>query len=177
MDRYADAGYAVFPGLVPPDLLRRLIEVTDRLLAGAAALDADDAVLELDDGHSRARPRVRRIKKPHRHDPAYREAAACDAILDLVAGLIGPDIRLNHSKVNTKDGTVGAAIEWHQDWAFAPHTNMDCCVAAVLLDDVGPDSGPMLVLPGSHRLGLMDHHQDGLFVGAVDVGGLDMAAA
>jgi ectoine hydroxylase-related dioxygenase (phytanoyl-CoA dioxygenase family) len=38
-----------------------------------------------------------------------------------------------------------------------------------MLDDVDEDNGPMLVIPGSHRGPIYDHHgQNGRFCGAID---------
>lgn len=37
-----------------------------------------------------------------------------------------------------------------------------------MLDDMLPENGPLLVLPGSHKGPVHDHHQDGHFVGAMD---------
>ena len=30
----------------------------------------------------------------------------------------------------------GAAVEWHQDWAFYPHTNDDLAAVGVMMDDL-----------------------------------------
>ena len=61
----------------------------------------------------------------------------------------------------------GSAVEWHQDCAFYPHTNDDLLEVGIALDDVTEENGPLMVIPGSHKGEIWDHHQDGLFVGAV----------
>jgi hypothetical protein len=180
MADYQRNGFALFPDLIPADTLRQLVATTDRLMAGAAETDTDTDVLELDTGHTRAEPRVRRIKTPHAADPLFFETAGSAALMRVVTRVIGPNVRLSHSKINTKSGTNGSPIEWHQDWAFAPHTHMGMCIAAVMLDDCDVDNGPLMVIPGSHRGKLLEHHDsDGYFVGAIDTAreGLDMALA
>ena len=62
----------------------------------------------------------------------------------------------------------GSAVEWHQDWAFHPHTNDDLLTVGVMLDDVDETNGPLCVLPGSHRGEIHDHHANGYFSGAID---------
>ena len=62
----------------------------------------------------------------------------------------------------------GAAVEWHSDWAFYPHTNDTGLALGVYLDDVDEDNGPMMVIPGSHKAGVIDHHSDEYFCGAID---------
>ncbi len=73
------------------------------------------------------------------------------AILEILRELIGPAIRFDTSKLNMKSPGYGAAVEWHQDWAFYPHTNSDLCAVGVMMDDCGIENGPLLCIPGSHR--------------------------
>jgi len=39
----------------------------------------------------------------------------------------------------------------------------------VTLDDCTRENGCLLILPGSHRWPILDRHQDGVFVGAIDI--------
>ncbi len=100
-------------------------------------------------------------------DPFYRALSAHPRLLALVARIIGPKIRLNHAKINMKTAEVGSALEWHQDWAFAPHSNMSTCVVSIMIDACHAENGPVLVVPGTHQGRLLEHHNDGSFVGAI----------
>jgi phytanoyl-CoA hydroxylase len=72
-------------------------------------------------------------------------------------------------KLNMKSAGYGAPIEWHQDWAFYPHTNEDLAAVGIMIDDVDMENGPMMVVPGSHKGPIHDHHgPDGRFCGAMD---------
>ena len=73
----------------------------------------------------------------------------------------------------------GAAVEWHQDWAFYPHTNSDLCAVGVMMDDCGIENGPLLCIPESHKGPVHDHHADGAFCGAIDpvASGIDFGKA
>ncbi|HET9923162.1 MAG TPA: phytanoyl-CoA dioxygenase family protein, partial [Methylomirabilota bacterium] len=82
--------------------------------------------------------------------------------------LLGAAIRLHSSKINLKSPRYGSPVEWHQDWAFYPHTNDDLLAVGVMLDDCTSDNGPLLVVPGSHRGPVFDHHAGGYFCGAID---------
>ena len=77
-------------------------------------------------------------------------------------------MRLHGSKINLKSPRYGSPVEWHQDWAFYPHTNDDLLAVGVMLDDCTSDNGPLLVVPRSHRGPVWDHHAQGRFCGAVD---------
>ena len=169
---YHSRGYVVAPSLLDAAETAELRALTDRIEASAVGRSENDSMFDFEEGHTPEIPRIQRIKKPNRIDPFYRSLAAHPRILSLVSRLIGPNIRLNHSKINMKTARVGAALEWHQDWAFAPHTNMSTCVVSVMIDACVEQNGPVLVVPASHRDRLLEHHVDGRFVGAaIDDGG------
>jgi ectoine hydroxylase-related dioxygenase (phytanoyl-CoA dioxygenase family) len=68
-----------------------------------------------------------------------------------------------------KSAQYGSPVEWHQDWAFYPHTNDDVLAIGVLLDDCDLSNGPMLVSPGTHTSEVWNHHgEDGCFAGLID---------
>ena len=167
LDHYDARGYVVAPALLTPAETAELRALTDRIEASAVGLAEDNAMFDFEPGHTPEAPRIQRIKKPNRVDPFYRALASHPKILSLVSSLIGPNIRLNHSKINMKTARVGAALEWHQDWAFAPHTNMSTCVVSVMIDECVDQNGPVLIVPGTHKERLLDHHADGRFVGAI----------
>jgi ectoine hydroxylase-related dioxygenase (phytanoyl-CoA dioxygenase family) len=144
------------------------VATAESVMARAKELDRSDAVLDLDDAHTRQAPLVRRIKNPNQHHEAFARLTRHPRILDLLEKLLGPDIRFHHSKLNNKSAGGGAAVEWHQDWAFYPHTNDDVLAVGIYLDDCGMDNGPLLCVPGSHKGPTFDHHVDGNFCGAMD---------
>jgi hypothetical protein len=165
---YLRSGYVVVPGLLNPSETDRLRAVTDALAARADGIDTEDALFDFEPGSTSGRPRIQRIKKPHRADPYYFELAAHARIVAFLSEVIGPDLRLSHSKINMKAAKDGSPLEWHQDWAFAPHTNMSTCVASVMVDDCTLENGAMQVIAGSHQGPLYDHHgADGFFEGAI----------
>jgi phytanoyl-CoA hydroxylase len=91
------------------------------------------------------------------------------AVIDILTKLLGPGLRLHGSKLNMKSARYGSPVEWHQDWAFYPHTNDDVLAIGVLLDDCDLENGPMLVTPGTHQGEIWSHHgEDGHFAGLID---------
>jgi phytanoyl-CoA hydroxylase len=164
--RYRRDGYVVIERLVPDKILQALRRKTDELVEQSCKVTETDAVFELGEGHSAAVPRVERIKAPHAVDPLYRDLIHRPEIIEVLKALLGPDVRLQNSKLNLKS-SGGAAVEWHQDWAFYPHTNDDVLAVGVMLDDMTLDNGPLMVVPASHTGPLYDHHCNGFFCGAI----------
>jgi ectoine hydroxylase-related dioxygenase (phytanoyl-CoA dioxygenase family) len=101
-----------------------------------------------------------------RHE-AFKSLAVDPRIVERVAGLIGPNLQLQQSKLATKPPKVGRGeFAWHQDLAYFPHTNTDLLAVFVMLDDCTLDNGCLHVIRGSHNFGLLDHAKDGRFSGA-----------
>jgi len=179
IEEYNRVGAIVVPDVLNPAELAELREVTDSFVARSASLTMHDNIYDLEDSHSPGQPRVRRIKAPHLHHGAYARLMRNPAIIACLQSLWGPDIRFDTSKLNMKSAGFGAAVEWHQDWAFYPHTNDDLAAVGVMMDDMELSNGPLLIVPGSHRGPVYDHHFEGRFCGAMDPtkGELDYGAA
>jgi ectoine hydroxylase-related dioxygenase (phytanoyl-CoA dioxygenase family) len=178
---YRADGYLALPGVIDPARIAELRLVTTAFVESSHAVGRSDATFDLDPRHTADRPVVRRIKNPADRHPLYRWVALESPIPDLVAELLGPDVRFHHSKLNLKGSRIGAPVEWHQDAAFYPHSNDDVLAVGLLLDDATPDNGCLAVLPGSHHGPVYEHYdRAGRFVGAMgaeDVARFDPAAA
>ena len=151
IEEYNRVGAIVVPDVLSPAEVAELREVTDGFVARSASLTTHNEVYDLEDSHSPGQPRVRRIKAPHLHHGAYERLMRNPAIIACLKSLWGPDIRFDTSKLNMKSAGFGAAVEWHQDWAFYPHTNDDLAAVGVMMDDMELSNGPLLIVPGSHR--------------------------
>jgi len=114
------------------------------------------------------------------HRTIFWELANYRPMVAILERLLGPSgVRLQSSKINIKAPHYGSPVEWHQDWAFYPHTNEDVLAVGVLIDDVTPENAPLLLLPGSHRGPVHDHRAEGVFVGGFNPldRGLDVSDA
>jgi phytanoyl-CoA hydroxylase len=166
---YRDQGYVVVEDVIGPELRARMQRVIDELTDKARGVTTHTDVYDLEPTHTPSNPRVRRIKKPHLVHPVFQEALKSPVLVDVLKKLIGPDVRLHGSKLNVKAPRYGSPVEWHQDWAFYPHTNDDLAAVGVMMDDMKLENGPLLCIPGSHRGPVHDHHDaDGFFCGAMD---------
>ena len=177
--RYQRDGYIVVPDVVSAAEIDELRRVTDEFVdASRAATDHTD-VFDLEPGHGAATPRLRRIKTPHAQHPSYARMVRHPGIVAVLQRLWGPNIRFDLSKLNLKAAGFGSSLEWHQDWAFYPHTNDDLAAVGIMIDDFKTDNGSMLVIPGSHTGPIYDHHAKGHFVGGIDpaTSGIDFSKA
>ena len=167
IDAYDKNGYLVLEKQIPDDWIEKIRSEIARFEIEAADMTASNDRLDLEDSHTKEEPRLRRVKLPHTISEVVRELMYSDHVLGPARDLIGPDLRLHTTKLNMKSAGYGAAVEWHQDYAFYPHTNDDILAIGVLIDDMAHENGPLMVYPGSHKGPVYDHHVDGVFAGAM----------
>ena len=166
---YGDNGYLVLENHLDMQVIEGLREEIARIEKSAYGMTASDDRLDLEDSHTPEDPRIRRIKLPHTQSDFVKNMLYSDAILGPVRDLIGPHIRLHTTKLNMKSAGYGAPIDWHQDFAFYPHTNDDVLAVAVIIDDMKTENGPLKVFAGSHKGPIYDHHVDGVFAGGMSL--------
>ena len=81
-------------------------------------------------------------------------------VLDAVEDLIGPDIMVYHTTMWIKDPKTPQYILWHQDGTYFYLDPALHVTAWVALSDASVAAGCMHVLPGSHKLGQLEHQDD-----------------
>ena len=164
---YFSNGYLAEPGFVPRSWLDRLNRTTARLMDEARVCTVSNEAFDLGPGHSAEQPHVRRFRALVDRDPIYWEFATCPLILDLVADLVGPDIKFHSAKLNNKRANDGAAVHWHQDIQAWPHTNYSPVTIGIYLNDVGASNGPLAVVPGSQDGPLFDQYEGDRWTGYI----------
>ena len=152
-------GCLVAKDAVTPAQLAALRAEIDRWVEESRAHDAPFGPPTIDERprfdmgaeHSAARPALRRVNNPSDISAAFRAVMQESAMVDMVADLIGPDVKFHHCKINLKLPGSHTEVGYHQDFAYTPHTNDDVVTALLMLDDMTPDNGCLQVVPGSHR--------------------------
>ena len=168
IDEYNEIGAIVVPDILSDEEIQRLRAVTDEFVERARGLTTHTDIYDLEDSHTPDNPRVRRIKATHLRHAEYARLMRHPKIIGVLRDLWGPDIRFDTAKLNMKCAGFGAPVEWHQDWAFYPHTNDNLAAVGIMFDDMAMANGPLMIIPGSHRGPIFDHHADGIFCGAMD---------
>ncbi|MGI9500181.1 MAG: phytanoyl-CoA dioxygenase family protein [Geminicoccaceae bacterium] len=169
-----DNGYLVVEDMVSADLLTRLQQdFSDWVEESRGHREAYGETLDgrprfdLEKGHSKGNPALRRVNAPVEVSEAYYEAMADSRMTDCVAELIGPNVKLHHTKINSKLPGAATVVKWHQDFPFTPHSNDDLVTALLMVDEVTEENGPLEVAPRTHRGPLHGLWHDGRFTGAV----------
>ena len=174
-DFFWDNGYLVMPDAVNKVMLTELQRVFHGWVEQSRQHDVNwgetidgKPRFHLEAGHTKALPRLLRVNAPVEISRTYFDAMADSPMTDYVASLIGPDVKLHHTKINSKQSGSETAVKWHQDFGFTPHSNDSVVTALLMIDEVTEQNGPLEVSPGSHRGPIHGLWHDGIFTGAIN---------
>ena len=166
---YDDEGYLLVENVINPSQLNEILKITNQLIEKSKNITKSNDVYDLDHGHNSFTPRLTRIKQPHQVNKYFWDIIKESKIQEILIDLLGNDVSLKTSKLNTKYPDGGSAIEWHQDWVFYPHTNDKVLALGLMLSDVNFENGPLMVIPQSHKGPVLSHeNEEGLFCGAIN---------
>ena len=171
LEDYRREGYLVIERFLSEETLQQLDQTIREISERAIASGDWSGVLEVEPETGGGLV-ARRIYNPFEQHENFRAVASDARLLDCVEDLIGPNITLQHSKLNMKPARVGSPVEWHQDMAYFPHTNDDLVTTLIYLDDATVENGCLQVLPRHHTHFFNHALPDGRFAGMIteDVG-------
>jgi ectoine hydroxylase-related dioxygenase (phytanoyl-CoA dioxygenase family) len=149
---YFNEGYLLLERAIDGDWIARLRAATDELVARSRKVTKSDPVFDLEPAHRPDAPRLRRVSNPVEQHPVFWEYCLRSPLPDIVADLVGPDVKFHHSKLNFKWAQGGEEVKWHYDISFWPHTNYSPLTVGTYLFDCGMDQGPLAVMPRSHLI-------------------------
>ena len=157
---YFERGYLFCERLISDEWVKSLHKRTNDKLEASRGQTESTKFCDLAPEHSSASPKVRRFTDLDRDELFWRFAN--DAIADVAADLLGPNVTFHHSKLNFKWPTSGEsnAVGWHQDIPFYPHTNYNVLAIGTYLEDTTVEHGPLSVIPGSHEGKLYEHYDE-----------------
>ena len=167
--KYEKDGYIIIDNVIDKVILDKIKLATDKIVENASWINKSNDQYDLADNHSKNKPSIRRIKQPQNFDNTFKELLFYPSVIDKVTSLLGNNFRLHNGKLNMKSPSAGDLVDWHQDWAFYPHSNDDVLAVGIMLDDMTLENGSVLFVPGSHKGQVYNHHHNGYFAGAIDM--------
>jgi phytanoyl-CoA hydroxylase len=162
-DFWRENGYLVVEDVLSVaevENLRRSVTTLEARAEGLAESNDRFKLKAFGDGGGK---RVQQIAEPHEMGGEWMALARHPRILDVVEDLLGPNIQLYYSMLMMKPPREGFTAPWHQDFAFFVHDRADLLACMVAIDDATLENGCLRVVPGSHKLGIVNHFKDGRF--------------
>lgn len=90
--------------------------------------------------------------------PFLAKIAQTPAILDVVSGILGPDLLVWSVEFFIKEPGSAKTVSWHQDLTYWGMGETDEELTAwIALSDVSVAAGCMRFIPGSHKGAIVDH--------------------
>ena len=99
---YDNEGYLLVEDVLSQDQLTKINKITNDLIEKSRNVNESNSVYDLEEGHSHSSPRLTRIKQPHQVDKYFWDIIKESKIEGILKDLLGPDVSLKTSKLNTK---------------------------------------------------------------------------
>ena len=156
-ERFHAEGYLILDPCLEEGELEALRERVRGIADGE--VDFPESSVEYEPGASgRRMEHLRKINHPSRHDSFFVDHARHPRILAAMVDLLGEDVKLFGDQLFMKP-PGGIEKTYHQDCPYFPVRPMEVITAWVALDEVTVENGCMYVVPGSHKLGAVDHSE------------------
>ena len=100
----------------------------------------------------------------HMYNPVFARLGRHPRMIEPVRQLFGEDVYMHQFKINGKVAFDGDLWQWHQDYGtWQADDQMPEARAmniAIFLNEVNEFNGPLMFIPGSHKLGVLDAAHD-----------------
>jgi len=174
IESFLQQGFLFLANAIPPEHLRKLQiqfeqwkeESRQQTEPYGTTFDGRPR-FDLEPGHCADKPALRRIASPVEISDAYLALMRDNTALDALVDILGPDIKFENAKINSKQPGAATEVKFHQDFLFEAHTNDDMITVLFFIDDVTEQNGPLEVVPGTHKGPLYEHWHNGVFTGTV----------
>ena len=164
IDFYRENGYILVKGLLSPEEAAAYRQETHDLAARLSTHRNMDATW----GSAReAVPEAKDTKIMHCHNVQFYSAAFSkllvnDRLTSVASDIIGsPNVQLHHTKMFIKPPEKGSPFPMHQDAPYFPHDRHSMIAVILHFDSAPIEKGCVRVVPGSHKLGILEHNREG----------------
>lgn len=161
---YRENGYLLVRGLLTPEeaaFYRRECHALAERLSAQTSIDATwNSAREGVAGATETR--VLHCHNVQFYSAAFSRLIVDPRITDIAAEIIGsPNVQLHHTKMFIKPPEKGSPFPMHQDAPYFPHARHSMIAVILHFDDAPIEKGCVRVVPGSHKLGLLEHSPEG----------------
>ena len=154
LDRFEREGYLFFPSLFTPEEIARLNAEVPRLYAQRRPENVREKGSES----------VRTNFAAHMYSAPFARLARHPRMVTPVEQLLGEKLYMHQFKINGKNAFDGDVWQWHQDYGTWLNDDLmptpRAMNVAIFLDEVNEFNGPLMFIPGSHKLGVLEAGHD-----------------
>jgi ectoine hydroxylase len=154
IEQFEREGYLFFPALFRPEEVKVLLDEVPRLYAQ----QRPENVREKDSDA------VRTNFAAHLYSAPFARLARHPRMVRPVMQILGEGLYMHQFKINGKMAFDGDVWQWHQDYGTWRNDDLmpepRAMNVAIFLDEVNEFNGPLMFIPGSHKLGVIEAQHD-----------------
>lgn len=164
LDFYKENGYVHVKGLLSSEEAKTYRDEGHEIIQRLNAKQEVDATWK---SASEAVMTAEKTVLWHCHNMQFQSASFAklmvdSRITDIASQIIGsPNVQLHHNKMFIKPPEKGSPFPMHQDAPFFPHDKHSMIAVILHFDDAPVEKGCLRCVAGSHKLGMLEHIQEG----------------
>src|SRR5687767_11000251 len=154
LDAFDREGYLFFPRLFSAAEIKVLLDEVPALFAQRRPENVREKTGDV----------VRTNFAAHMYSYPFAKLARHPRMVEPIKQVFGEDVYMHQFKINGKAAFDGDVWQWHQDYgtwrADDQMPEPRAMNVAIFLDEVNEFNGPLMFIPGSHRIGVIDAGHD-----------------
>ena len=154
LDAFDREGYLFFPSLFSQEEIKGLLDEVPALYAQRRPENVREKTGDV----------VRTNFAAHLYSAPFARLARHPRMVEPVRQMFGEDLYMHQFKINGKQAFDGDVWQWHQDYGTWKNDDQmpepRAMNVAIFLDEVNEFNGPLMFIPGSHKLGVLDAQHD-----------------
>jgi len=154
LESFERDGYLFFPGLFTPGEIKVLTDEVPALYAQRRPENVRERTGDV----------VRTNFAAHLYSAPFARLARHPRMVEPIVQIFREDVYMHQFKINGKMAFDGDVWQWHQDYGtwknddWMPEAR--AMNVAIFLDEVNEFNGPLMLIPGSHKRGVLEARHD-----------------
>src|SRR5256886_9703034 len=154
IEQFHRDGYLFFPSLFTPEEIQVLLDEVPQLYAQHRPENVRE----------KGSDAVRTNFAAHLYSKPFAKLARHPRMVEPIMQIFGEPVYMHQFKINGKMAFEGDLWQWHQDYGTWQADDLmpeaRAMNVAIFLDEVNEFNGPLMFIPGSHTLGVLDAEHD-----------------
>lgn len=149
VEQYERDGFLWLDRFFPEHMVSPFFDELDEMARDRAFCEREEVIMDQN------REKIRSVFSMHELSPAFDRLTRDNLLLGIVRQLLGDDVYIHQSRINSKAGFCGNGFEWHSDFETWHSEDgmpeMRAISASIMLTDNNPFNGPLMLIPGSQN--------------------------
>ncbi|WP_148863710.1 ectoine hydroxylase [Marinobacter fonticola] len=149
LDQFERDGFIWLESFFPQEVVEPFFEELDAMARDPQMRDREEVIMDAE------REKIRSVFAMHELSEAFDRMTRDPRLLGMAQQLLGGDVYIHQSRINSKAGFCGGGFDWHSDFETWHSEDgmpkMRAVSASIMLTDNNAFNGPLMLIPGSHR--------------------------